>query len=361
MKSIITYLFIISLSINILEGQNRIIFKTDNFLDCKIRMINPDGLSISALDETNKKISYIISYEEIARIHGSLTKSQVALLKNRNPNIRFDESLLPLENVIDYSGNDYLHQYLTTVENLVPQEEIQSYYRDGELYKYYFRNGITITMNVFVEKSYGKYYVAFISIQNLTGDKFDIIPSQIRAMHMIPGGSKNAKVLTNEEYLAIVDRRQSWNTFLVAFGEAASAHNAGSSRSTTNANIQGNINNYNNYSGQIGNTTGSYQGTTNTMVNMNVNSQTTTRDGAAQYAAKQNARNNVASYNNQQFQIRENLNAGYLKRNTVFNEQNVFGHVNINYEPVKQLVVIVPIDGENYCFPWDYENEISFK
>ena len=359
MKSLFVFLFVFYFSLSAIVAQNRIIFKTGNFLDCSISMINPDYLAVYTFDERQKRKSQQINYQDIVKVHGPITKSQKRIIEIRNPEIVIEESFNPLGRDLDQNSIDYLKLQVGSIEKLVPFEEIETYFIDGVLYKYYNRNGIVLTMNVSAERNYGKYFVANISIQNLTGDRFEFLPSEIKALHMIDGGSISAQVLNSEEYMKIVDRRQSWNSLLVSFGQTTSAMNAGYSTSSTNTNIQGNINQE--YSGQIGSTSETYQGNTNSYVNVNVNSQTQSFDGSAQYAARQNASKNIAAYNSQQYQVRENLNAGYLKRSTIFNEQHVFGHINITFDKVNQVIIIVPINGENYCFPWTTEEEVSFN
>ncbi len=359
MKALFVILLVFPLTISKVDAQNRIIFKNGNFLDCSISMINPDYLSVTTFDERHKKESQYLNYQDIVKIQGPITKSQKRIIEIRNPAIVIEETFIPSGKELDNRSSEYLQLHVGAFDNIVPFEEIASYYVDGVLYKYYNRNGIFLTMNVSAERNYGKYFVANISIQNLSGEKFEFFPTEIEALHMVSGGSILAHVLSNEEYMKIVDRRQSWNSLLVSFGQATAAMNAGYSNSSTSTNIQGNINQ--DYSGQIGSPSETYQGTTSSYVNVNVNSQTKYFDGSAQYAARQNASKNIASYNTEQYQVRENLNAGYLKRSTIFNEQHVFGQININYEKVKQVIVIVPIKGESYCFPWSTEDEVSFN
>jgi len=75
-------------------------------------------------------------------------------------------------------------------------------------------------------------------------------------------------------------------------------------------------------------------------------------DATANYYAQQNANRNIANYNSYLYSIRESINQGYLKSNTIFSKQRVNGYINIKFETADYIIVTVPLNGENYSFLW---------
>jgi len=233
------------------------------------------------------------------------------------------------------------------------RKEIKSYYKDGKTFQYYVHNGISVTMHLSIERTYGKYYIAYVSIENLTGKSFNFNPNYIRATFTKKGTNSAGEVLSSNEYMRKVTNRQSWNAALVAFGESSSASQAGYSSSSTTSTTSGYSNTYGSASGYYGNTYGSVSGSSSTYGTATTRSTTQSYDGAANYAAQQNAQRNVANYQNQQYQIKDVLNQGYLKLNTIGNEQRIVGYVNVKYKNADQVKVTIPVNGVNYDFLWN--------
>lgn len=341
------------------KGQNRIVFKTGNYIEGKIISFLGDNLTISVKKQSGGVESQSIRAEYVTEIFGPCSKSRKISIQKKFPDIDFIETL-PSNDLIsnNVSANTYPYfNQIETLPNLIPLTEVKQYYQDGKTFQYYHTNGVIITMNLFSEKKYGKYYVAFIAIDNLTGEEFNFHPEDINTILMVEGGSKNGKVFSSDEYLKKVDRRQAWNAALVAFGEASAANNAGYSRTTTKTNVTGNVSvNSNNSWNNMNNNHESIQGTSNATGNLNVRTTSNSYNGAENFAAKQIARNNVDTYRNQQHQVRETINQGYLKLNTIFDGQSIIGHINIEFEDAGHIVIVVPVNGANFCFTWDTEN-----
>jgi len=70
----------------------------------------------------------------------------------------------------------------------------------------------------------------------------------------------------------------------------------------------------------------------------------------------QNAQNNINNLKNEQYQIKNELNSGYLKLNTIFNEERIYGQVNIVFKQANKIKVTIPINGVGYDFLWDNVN-----
>lgn len=235
----------------------------------------------------------------------------------------------------------------------VAKKEIKLFYKDGKAFQYYTHNGISITMHLSIERNYGKYYVAHIALENFTGDSFHFNPHNIKALFKNKERESNAVVLTKGEFLKKVNNRQAWNSALVAFGESYTANQAGYSSSTTTSTTSGVSNSYGSVSGYYGNTYGSFYGNSSTYGTSTTISNTTTYNPTANYIAQQNAQQNINEYQNQQYQVKKVLDDGYLKINTIENEQRIFGQINIKYKKSDQIRVIVPVNGIEYEFLWN--------
>lgn len=229
----------------------------------------------------------------------------------------------------------------------------KTYYKDGKAFQYYVHNGISVTMHLSIERTYGKYYVAYVAIENLTGKSFNFDPSTITAILIKSGTKTSGEVLSANEYMKKVNNRQAWNAALVAFGESSAANQAGYSSSSTTSTTSGYSNSYGSVSGYYGNTYGSVSGSSSTYGSATTRSNTQSYDGAANYAAHQKAQQNINDYQNQQYQIRNVLNQGYLKLNTIDNEQRIVGQINIKYKSADKVQVTIPVNGVNYDFWWN--------
>jgi antitoxin component YwqK of YwqJK toxin-antitoxin module len=250
----------------------------------------------------------------------------------------------------DIPNNSFVTSRVPT--NIVSLTKRNTLYKDGDAYQYYVNNGISVTMHLSIEKSYGKYYVAYITIENLTGESFMFNPNSISAELKRNNGIEKGEVLSSDEYLRKIKRRQNWNSALVAFAESYNASNAGYSSSYTKTNTSGYSNSYSNVYGAYGNSYVNLYGDTSTYGSYASNSSTQSYNGAAAYTAQQNAQRNINEFKNQQNQIKNVLNQGYLKRNTIFNNQLINGQINIKYKKADEISIIVSVNGDDYEFNW---------
>lgn len=77
---------------------------------------------------------------------------------------------------------------------------------------------------------------------------------------------------------------------------------------------------------------------------------TTTYNGAAAYAAQQQANANYQNYANGQYEIRQQLNEGYAKTNTIQNQVEYSGYLNIKYKKIDHIKVSFNIAGIEFPF-----------
>jgi len=288
--------------------------------------------SITAFNLKNEITSSVIYndngnlYQKIIYTNGTKDKtvSTFNLNGNKSNEIIYTDSIPKYDwyLVFDELGNST--KYNIKTEAPYYKEKSKVFYKDGETYKYYTQNGIIVTMNLKVENSYGKYYIARIAISNLTGSEFNFEPKDISAILIKDDIETNGEVLSSNDYMKKVTNKQRWESTLVSFGQAISTIGAGYSSSVIS-------------DGKNVVVQKSYNSAENTMVN-------------------QNAQNNINNLNNQQFQIKNELNSGYLKLNTIFNEERIYGQVNIVFKQANKIKVTIPINGVGYDFLWDNVN-----
>ena len=46
------------------------------------------------------------------------------------------------------------------------------------------------------------------------------------------------------------------------------------------------------------------------------------------------------------------MNEGYLKLNTINNEERIVGQINIIYQNADKIRITIPVNGNNYDFWW---------
>lgn len=253
---------------------------------------------------------------------------------------------------------------LIKAEILNPSEFIKGYpvkeqgliIQDGNYLQYISFEGITVTIHVSAIRQYGKYYNVNLLIQNTSGRSVLFSLDNVYAEGYVIAADTIKKtiplqVFTAYEYDKKVKNRQAWNNFFVALGEGMAAYNAGYSTSTTtysgSAHTTGSATAY----GRVGNTYGYANAYGSSYTTTYGRSTTTTYDGAAAYWAQQQANANYAAYASAQDQIREQLNDGYVKTNTIKSGVEYQGFFNIKYnKKVDRLKLQFRIDGEQFVF-----------
>lgn len=248
--------------------------------------------------------------------------------------------------------------------------------------QYVKAKGITLTTYAQTQKLYGKYYTIHLDLQNLSGRSVLLSLKNVNAEAYISKENRPTEVISLDvldsyAYDKKIRNTQRWNNFWVALSEAAAATSAGyntsytnyslNSSSNVNAHIssQGYATGYANGTYNAGNTYGTAHlygsanvyGSTNVYGSSNTSlhgsSSTISYNGAAAYAAQQNAKANVMSYASAQEEIRQQLNDGYIKDNTIHNRVEYSGFFNIKYKKSNQIKVEFLIDG--ISFPFIYE------
>lgn len=234
--------------------------------------------------------------------------------------------------------------------------ERKTTYVKGVAWPYYEKNGICLAQTNTEVSDYGKYYQIKIYLVNNSMLPIQFDPALISAtLTRKDGKSMKAQVLSAEEYMKKVERRQNMAMAFAGIAAGLSAAAAGYSTATTNTMVSGYGSTYGTASayGTGGYASGSYYG--NSSYSGNVTSTTITYDAAAAYQARMMATNQLVSMGNAQMDARKAKDEGYLKRTTVYPGQAISGYVNIKRQKGKTLEVTVCIDGVNYVYNWNVD------
>lgn len=240
-----------------------------------------------------------------------------------------------------------------------PVKEYGYSMKDGNLIYYYKHKGMSISMTLFSDNSYGNYYQAWINIQNFTGKNLLLAPNRITAKSFIKKAEemKDLQILSYEEYMKKVQRKQNWQNFAVAFSNGLAASNAGYSYSTTNTSATGVTNSFGSASGYVGDTYGYASGYSSSYSTAYGRSTTQSYNGSAAYAAQQNANAQTNAYISNQYEIKSRLSEGYIKANTLANQTEFMGYFNIQFIKTDNLKIEIPINGETYVFSRSWSNK----
>jgi len=240
-----------------------------------------------------------------------------------------------------------------------PVKEYGIYMKDGQSIYYFKHQGLLISLYLTLNNSYGKYYTPYIDIQNFTGRSLLFNPLSITAKIYDKNKEvvQDLEVLSYEQYMKKVKNKQAWSAALYGMAQGLAASGAGYSSSTTNFSGNGYTSSYTSASGFIGNTYGYMNATASSYSTVYGKSHTQSYNGAAAYAAQQNASNNTNAYLQQQYQIKAQINEGYAKVNTLQNQTQYAGYFNIKYKKSDNMVINIPINNTIYTFQLSWNND----
>lgn len=248
-------------------------------------------------------------------------------------------------------------------------------------WEYYVSDGIMVAMANDKVYDYGNFISFPIIINNGTMSEIDFLPEKLRAdMIDKKGRRKPLEILTRKEYMAKVDRSQSWSKFFAGLGAASTAAAAGTSTSSTNVSSNSNSNSSaygsydasaNAYGTSVGaavgsggwgvgtsasTTHGNMHGSASAYSHSNIHSNTSVRssnyDGAAAYQAYIIERDRVAQYDEALAQEREAHNEGYLRRTTIQPGEKISGLVYAKKEKGERVSATLELNGISFYFEW---------
>jgi len=168
-------------------------------------------------------------------------------------------------------------------------------------------------------------------------------------------------ILTEAEYSKKIGRRQAWRSFFYHLGEGMAAAGAGHSSSTTTYSGSSRTN-ANASAMSVGSRGWGYASAYGSSYTTSYG-QATTRsyDGAAAYMAQQIAESKTAAYDDALFEVRQRLESGYAKANTLQNQMEYAGYFNIEFKKIDNLWLTFVIDGQKYVFPYVWNEVVKFK
>lgn len=213
---------------------------------------------------------------------------------------------------------------IETVGYCQSRKDYQTYYDRGKTIEYYSTSDLSINARLNLAKSYGRHYFLSISIKNKSNKEIVFLMDNLHVTITVDGEAYFADILTYDQYMKKVRRKQKWNMGMAVYGEYSEANSAG--KYSSNSTINGN----------------GYSGTISTSGNNN----------SATYAARQNAKNNVQNYNNEQSQIANNISESYLNNNTIFPGTSYSGYVAIKPSDGEIFKVELVLDRITYIFSW---------
>ena len=232
--------------------------------------------------------------------------------------------------------------------------ERQIQYIDGEELPYYNKNGIIVGMLNEEVRDYGKYYQITVVIANNSMFPIEFEPEKVTASLVKKKGKTYAlNVLSADEYMEKVRRKQEWAMALNGLAEGLAAAGAGYTSSTTNSSYSGYSSSYGNASayGSGGYAYGNYSGSSSYYGYSS--STTTSYNAAAAYQAQVIASNRVAEYNDALLSERDAKDEGYLRRTTIYPGETIYGYINIERKKGVSMTVDIDINGAVYTFPWN--------
>jgi hypothetical protein len=241
------------------------------------------------------------------------------------------------------------------VEDFPITREKGMYLKNNVLIQYVKSKGIVLTMYIQAVKQYGKYFTVNMDLQNFSGKSILFALNRVSAEGYVVKDGQISKtipleILSSYEYDKKVANKQAWSNFWVALGEGMAASNAGYSSSTTTYNGNSHTSAYASAYGYSGNTYGYANAYGSAYTTTYGKAHTESYNGAAAYAAQQNARANVERHAAGQYEIRQQLNEGYVKNNTIQNQVEYSGFFNIKYKKIDHIKVEFVIDGITFPF-----------
>ncbi len=330
-----------------LKKNNQLYINEESFIrdnsGNKYKLLNsvniPYGPAYHEFDKENDVLYFILTFRAIPK-----QLSEIDLISEA-----FNIYGISLVNNSEITENINFLELLETT----PVKEKGFYYKEGKVVQYYVYKGKVVAMHFEKSSTYGRYFTSFISIENYDNKRFDFLPEKLKIVFENNVSVESA--ITHEEFIKKVTKKQSLNTFFVALGEYSDASSAGNSvsNSTTRSSSQ---NNYRGFSrGVFGSASGYVSTSVRTYSNSFANTTTINYDATANYFARQNARSNVSNYREQQNEILESINLGYLKRNTIFPNNRLNGFINFKYKESVFVDIIVPIGEDKFIFRWPHD------
>ena len=248
---------------------------------------------------------------------------------------------------------------ILAISNVFAQNISQEYI-NGRLVKHQSINGVSVSTSLrSVARNDGKYYMFDLSVTNGSGRTITVLPSHFRALINTRKGLTPARVLTRKEYNKIKRRRENLRVGLMAFAGALNSASAGYSQSSTSYSGSAQGSSYTrgsaDVSGSYGQNLGSvdYSSRTNASASYSGQSNTTSYNGAAAYAARENEARKLAAFQDASAYARRQWNDAYFKNNTLSHLESMSGFINVKFKRSNLCRIAIIIEGEKFIFDWN--------
>jgi len=308
--------------------------------------------NISSIDEKRNQNLYQNLYQNQAQsqLSSNTTRNQDNYVTNRQSTNNRNQS------------DDLATQKNSTgrsIWNSPSVHERKVEYQDGVAYQFYVNNGLTVALSNTSIKHYGKWHRVYIVIQNDTSEPIEFDPACVTAFSTDKRNRiSKLEVWPYEKFIKKVKRSQTWSAIAMGLAEGLAVAGAGYSTSHTNTNTyySGNRSSYGTASayGSGGYAYGTYSGNSNYRGSAQTNSVTRTYDGTAAYYAQAMSQNRMAAFDESQWNVRNVIQAGYLKRNTIYPGNAVAGYMNIQRKNWNTVSITLNVNGVDYTFDWLY-------
>ena len=251
--------------------------------------------------------------------------------------------------VIDY--DDWVKDY--------PVMEHGAYIVDGNEVQYISYKGLTLTAHIQETNEYGKYYTIDLDVQNYTSRDVLLDPSRISATSFIPKKQKNMamKVLSAEEYGKRVKRTQNWNMALLVAAEVAITVAAAAIDADTDRDYHKKHHHDGPPTRKHGWHPRHYERHPYYPTDYYRSHYHSHETGGLATVAAVGSVVATAGVAEGQRAKREALDAEYVKPNTVRAGQEYAGYFNIKHEKTDNLLVTIRIMGEDFVFPFQWQNK----
>ena len=277
--------------------------------------------------------------------------------------------IISLVSIVSFSQKiDIQKKYSNIVD-----KGFKTFYKDGVQNIRYIENGISLSASFDKINTYGDYYQLNIEIINQTGEEFTFFPSKIvtileeykidkKTNQETLKDQKYGEMLSSEDYLKKINNKQFWTKFGSSLTLNSRARMAGQTSSRTETNVSGSSigttsGNTTINANKVNKLTSSSSSVSSSLYSASGVSTTESFNGQAAYQAQKEVDQEMKQRNFELNQIKNVLNQGYLKTNTIENGQKILGFININKDDANKVQVLIPVNGKNYHFVFDVEEK----
>ena len=256
-------------------------------------------------------------------------------------------------------ATDVLSQYINYDEWVkdYPVKETGSYVSDGSVIQYISYKGITLMAHMKQINEYGKYFSIDIDVVNNSSKDVLLDPSRITATSFIAKKKKDVKlkVLSADEYDKKVQRSQNWTLALTVIAGVAVTAAAVALEANTN-------NDHHNHHGPPPHRNDGWRPPHYSHHPYYRTDHYRSRYGGHELGGLAAATAMVGTavamgVGEGQNEKREVLQAGYVRPNTILRGQEYMGYFNIKYEKTDNLIVSIPLMGENFDFRFQWQDK----